>query len=128
MSMDHNLPDEGLPVTAGKFPDESDTYGLAWAIENSEDEIVRSRGSAYWAGIANSYYTVDKKMELQLYTSHSFFHLMIKSLTISIVFLKMKFSQNLKPINYLPTMYKMHLNVYYTKRCVPRRTYLAKVG
>ncbi len=61
MSMDHNLPDEGLPATVGKFPDESDTYGLAWAIENSEDEIVRSRGSAYWAGIANSYYTVDKK-------------------------------------------------------------------
>lgn len=61
MSMDHNLPDEGLPATVGQFPDESDTYGLAWAIENSEDEMVRERGSAYWAGIANSYYTVDMK-------------------------------------------------------------------
>ena len=60
LSMDHNLPDEGLPATVGQFPDESDTYGLAWAIENSVDEMVRAKGSAYWAGIANSYYTVDR--------------------------------------------------------------------
>ena len=128
MSMDHNLPDEGLPVTAGKFPDESDTYGLAWAIENSEDEIEDPEDLLIGRELLILIIRWIRKMELQLYTSHSFFHLMIKSLTISIVFLKMKFSQNLKPINYLPTMYKMHLNVYYTKRCVPRRTYLAKVG
>jgi len=60
MSLDRNLPDEGLPNTVGQFPDETDTYGLAWAIENSEDEMIRTKGSAYWAGIANSYYTLDK--------------------------------------------------------------------
>ena len=61
MSIDFDLPDEGLPANVGQAPDETDVYGLAWAIENSEDEMVRTRGSAYWAGIANSYYTVDKK-------------------------------------------------------------------
>jgi len=61
MSIDHNLPVGGLPATVGQFPDESDTFGLAWAIENSADEMVRANGSAYWAGIANSYYTIDKK-------------------------------------------------------------------
>ena len=60
MHMDHNLPDEGLPPSIGQFPDESDTYGLAWALEDSSDEVVRSKGAAYWAGIANSYYTVDR--------------------------------------------------------------------
>ena len=44
-----------------RFRDDSDRFGLAWAIENSGDEIVREKGSAYWAGIANSYYTIDKK-------------------------------------------------------------------
>jgi|GEM_PF-241517 len=61
MTINFNLPDEGLPANVGQFFDESDTYGLAWAIENSEDERVRARGSAYWAGRANSYYTVDMK-------------------------------------------------------------------
>ncbi len=73
MSMDHNLPDEGLPENVGRFMDESDTYGLAWAIENSEDEKVRARGSAYWAGIANSYYTVDKKNEIAIVYFTQFF-------------------------------------------------------
>lgn len=61
MRMDHNLPDEGLPATVGQFLDETDTYGLAWALEYSDDETVRTKGSAYWAGIANSYYTVDRE-------------------------------------------------------------------
>ncbi len=60
MRIDHNLPEEGLPETAGQFLDEADTYGLAWAIESNEKEEIRTMGAAYWAGIANSYYTVDK--------------------------------------------------------------------
>jgi CubicO group peptidase (beta-lactamase class C family) len=59
MTLNHNLPDEGLPNYVGKFPDETDAYSLAWAIENSQDEKIRTLGSGYWAGIANSYYTVD---------------------------------------------------------------------
>jgi CubicO group peptidase (beta-lactamase class C family) len=59
LTMDHDLPEGGLPPSVGQYPDESDTFSLAWALENSTDEIVRSRGSAYWAGIANSFYSVD---------------------------------------------------------------------
>ena len=61
LSLNWNLPEGGLPDFMGHFPDESDTYGLAWAIEDSEDELVRNRGAVYWAGIANSYYTLDKE-------------------------------------------------------------------
>lgn len=61
LTLNFDLPDGGLPETMGRFLDESDTYGLAWAIEDSEDELVRTKGAAYWAGMANSYYTLDKK-------------------------------------------------------------------
>jgi methyl acetate hydrolase len=60
-SLDFDIPEGGLIDTLGRFPDKSDTYGLAWAIENSEDELVRNKGAVYWAGIANSYYTLDKE-------------------------------------------------------------------
>jgi methyl acetate hydrolase len=59
-SINWGIPESGLSETVGRFPDESDTYGLAWAIENSEDELVRNIGVVYWSGIANSYYTLDK--------------------------------------------------------------------
>ena len=59
-SVNFDISESELPETVGRFPDESDTYGLAWAIENSEDELVRNKGAVYWAGIANSYYTLDK--------------------------------------------------------------------
>tara|TARA_R110001592_G_scaffold17518_2_gene73717 strand:- start:8311 stop:9507 length:1197 start_codon:yes stop_codon:yes gene_type:complete len=61
LSIDYNIPDSGLPEYMGGFPDESDTYGLAWAIEDSKDELVRTKGSVYWSGAANSYYTLDKE-------------------------------------------------------------------
>jgi len=60
MTLNFDIPEEGLPPAEGRFPDESDTYSLAWALEGSADETVRSPGAAYWAGIANSYYTVDR--------------------------------------------------------------------
>ena len=60
LTLNFGLPEEGLPETIGHFPDESDTYSLAWAIENNSDEMVRTKGSIYWAGVANSYYTLDK--------------------------------------------------------------------
>ncbi len=64
LSLNFDLPEEGLPITLGSFPDESDTFGLAWAIENNEDELVRTKGSVYWAGIANSYYTLDTDKDI----------------------------------------------------------------
>ena len=59
--IDHNLPEGGLPPNVGRAPDETDKYSLAWAIESSEDEMVRTKGTGYWAGIANSYYMIDKQ-------------------------------------------------------------------
>lgn len=44
---------------AGTFGDESDRWGLAWALESNEDERIRPQGVAYWAGAANTYYTLD---------------------------------------------------------------------
>jgi CubicO group peptidase (beta-lactamase class C family) len=60
LRLNYGLPEGGLPESMGRFPDESDTYGLAWAIEDSEDELIRTKGSVYWSGKANSYYTLDK--------------------------------------------------------------------
>ncbi|KAA2217216.1 serine hydrolase domain-containing protein [Maribacter flavus] len=60
LTLNFGLPEEGLPETIGHFPDESDTYSLAWAIENNSKEMVRTTGSIYWAGVANSYYTLDR--------------------------------------------------------------------
>ncbi len=59
LTLNFDIPEGGLPDTVGHFPDESDTFSLAWAIENSDNEMVRTKGSAYWAGVANSYYTLD---------------------------------------------------------------------
>ena len=59
LSLDHNLPEGGLPPTVGQFPDETDLFSLAWALENSADEAMRAPGTAYWAGIANSFYSLD---------------------------------------------------------------------
>lgn len=61
LSLKFDTLEGGLIDTLGRFRDESDTHGLAWAIENSEDELVRNKGAVYWAGIANSYYTLDKE-------------------------------------------------------------------
>lgn len=66
LTLDFGIPEEGLPTTVARFPDESDTYGLAWAIEDSEDEMVRPKGSVYWAGYANSYFTLDKKNRIAI--------------------------------------------------------------
>ena len=42
-----------------QFADSTDRWGLAWAIEANPDEKIRPKGSVYWGGAANSYYTVD---------------------------------------------------------------------
>lgn len=60
MKLNFDLPPAGLPATEGGFPDETDSFSLAWALEYSADETVRNPRAAYWAGIANSYYTVER--------------------------------------------------------------------
>ena len=59
--MSHNHLPNGLTINAGGKSMESDTHGLAWAIEDSEDEVLRSKGSAYWSGLANSNFSIDKE-------------------------------------------------------------------
>ncbi len=60
----YDIPEGNLISSTGDFPDESDKHGLAWAIEDNDDETVRPKGAAYWAGIGNSYFTIDKKNKL----------------------------------------------------------------
>ncbi|CAM4282429.1 serine hydrolase domain-containing protein [Gillisia hiemivivida] len=52
---------------------EGDTHGLAWAIEDSDDEVLRSRGSGYWSGLANSYYSIDEEKNTAIVYFTNFF-------------------------------------------------------
>lgn len=52
---------------------EGDKHGLAWAIEDSEDEVLRSRGSGYWSGLANSFYSLDKEKDVAIVYFTNFF-------------------------------------------------------
>jgi CubicO group peptidase (beta-lactamase class C family) len=53
--------------------EELDTHSLAWAIENSEDEVIRSKGSVYWSGLANTYYSLDQEKEVTIVYFTNFF-------------------------------------------------------
>jgi len=64
LSLNFGISDSGMPETVGRFPDESDKHSLAWAIEDSDNEEVRSKSAGYWAGYFNSYYTLDKEKEV----------------------------------------------------------------
>lgn len=55
-----------LDSLSGRFPDNADRWGLAWAIEANEKETVRPLGAVYWAGAANSYFTLDVKNKLAI--------------------------------------------------------------
>ena len=55
----NHLPN-GLTLGGKDESTASDTHGLAWAIEESEDELM-SKGSVFWAGIANSFYSLDRE-------------------------------------------------------------------
>lgn len=65
----------GILGRYGGFFDESDLFGLAWAIENSDDEYVRNKGAVYWAGSANTYFTLDKDKGVALVYFTQFFPL-----------------------------------------------------
>lgn len=36
-------------------------FGLGWAIDQTGRKEIRNAGAAYWSGIANTYYTIDRK-------------------------------------------------------------------
>ena len=45
---------------SGDFPVTRDKFSFAFGIEANPNEKVRPQGTAYWAGLANSYYSLDK--------------------------------------------------------------------
>jgi methyl acetate hydrolase len=61
VSVEYELPGDTLPANAGGYLDESDKFGLAWAIEDNDEEKIRPKGTVYWGGAANSYYSLDYK-------------------------------------------------------------------
>jgi methyl acetate hydrolase len=52
---------------------QGDKHGLAWAIEDSSDEIIRSKGTGYWGGLANSFYSIDNKKDVAIVYFTNFF-------------------------------------------------------
>lgn len=60
VAIDYELPDT-MSAISRRFLDESDKHGLAWAIEDNDEEKIRPKGTGYWGGVANTYYTLDKK-------------------------------------------------------------------
>jgi CubicO group peptidase (beta-lactamase class C family) len=60
-------PIEGeLVSNTGSFPDNKDGHGFGFALEANKDEMVRTNDAGYWAGIANSYYTIDREKGLSI--------------------------------------------------------------
>jgi CubicO group peptidase (beta-lactamase class C family) len=57
----------------GGFQDNEDRFGLAWAIEANPAEKIRPMGAVYWAGAANSYYTLDVKNKVAIVYFTQFF-------------------------------------------------------
>ena len=73
LTLSYNVTEGGMVDILGGFPDNSDVYSLSWAIENNEDELIKTKGSAYWAGMANSYYTLDKDKGIAIVYFTQFF-------------------------------------------------------
>lgn len=60
VTLNYDIPNNHPLISVnGGFADDNDTYGFAWAIENNDSEKVRPKGVGYWAGLANSYYSID---------------------------------------------------------------------
>jgi methyl acetate hydrolase len=60
MTVDYEVSDTLSSGDLG-FIDESDKHGLAWAIEDNDNETIRPKRTGYWGGVANSYFTIDKE-------------------------------------------------------------------
>jgi CubicO group peptidase (beta-lactamase class C family) len=50
-------------VTDGGFDRDfrNDRWGFSWGLEGDNPDGLRSKGAAFWAGIFNSYFTLDRK-------------------------------------------------------------------
>ena len=50
----------------------NDSWGFGWFIENDENDI-RPINSVYWAGAANSYYTLDTENKIAIVYFSNYF-------------------------------------------------------
>jgi CubicO group peptidase (beta-lactamase class C family) len=66
MTLNFGIHEMGLISTMGKFPDQADVHSFGFALEANKDEMIRTNGAGYWAGMANSYYTIDKEKDLMI--------------------------------------------------------------
>jgi CubicO group peptidase (beta-lactamase class C family) len=66
MTLNFEIHEMKLTSKIGGFPDRADVHGFGFALEANKDEMVRTNGAGYWAGIANSYYTIDKEKDLTI--------------------------------------------------------------
>lgn len=58
--------DNNVIAFTGGFADESDRWGLAWAIEANQNELIRPINTVYWAGAANSYFSLDVENQIAI--------------------------------------------------------------
>ncbi len=58
---------------SGGLADSTDRWGLAWALEANPAEKIRPAGTAYWAGAANSFYTLDVENGIAVVYFSNFF-------------------------------------------------------
>lgn len=66
-------PENRQDSLGGAFGDNADRWGLAWAIEANKKEKARPLGAVYWAGAANSYYTLDVPNKIAIVYFTQFF-------------------------------------------------------
>ena len=64
VSIEHEKFKNSLLSFTGDFYDESDRWGLAWAIEANENELIRPLNTAYWSGAANSYFSFNVESQI----------------------------------------------------------------
>ena len=73
LTIDYDAPEEPLSSERETFLDESDKHGLSWAIENNPAEKIRPKGSGYWGGAANSFFTIDNTNRIAIVYFTQFF-------------------------------------------------------
>ena len=70
-----NLP-ENVVLTNAYI--KSDRWGIGWGIKAGDDEFARPVGSVYWAGIANTYFTLDPGSRIAIVYFSNFFPVLDK--------------------------------------------------
>jgi len=73
IKLKHEKFDNTVISFTGGFYDESDRWGLAWAIEANENESIRPINTVYWSGAANTYFSMDVENSIGIVYFTQFF-------------------------------------------------------